>query len=62
MNLFKGQDHLEFADRLKTDENFIEYLAHFKWKDGYKCVKSWIRTSDSWMNEFNINRYLDEFC
>jgi transposase-like protein len=25
-------------------------------------VKSWIRITYSWMSEFNINRYLDEFC
>jgi transposase-like protein len=25
-------------------------------------VKSWIRTIYSWVSDFNINRYLDEFC
>jgi len=25
-------------------------------------VKSWIRTTYSWVSDFNINRYLDEFC
>ena len=25
-------------------------------------VKSWIRTTYSWVSESNINRYLDEFC
>jgi hypothetical protein len=25
-------------------------------------VKSWIRTTYSWVSEFNINRYYDEFC
>jgi hypothetical protein len=25
-------------------------------------VKSWIRTTYSWVSEFNVNRYLDEFC
>ncbi|NQU32871.1 MAG: IS1595 family transposase, partial [Bacteroidetes bacterium] len=25
-------------------------------------VKSWIRTTYSWVSEFNINRYLNEFC
>ena len=25
-------------------------------------VKSWMRTTYSWVSEFNINRYLDEFC
>jgi len=25
-------------------------------------VKSWIRTTYSWVSEFNMDRYLDEFC
>jgi len=25
-------------------------------------VKSWIRTTYSWVSDFNIDRYLDEFC
>ena len=25
-------------------------------------VKSWIRTTYSWVSESNINRYLDELC
>ena len=25
-------------------------------------VKSWIRTTYSWVSEFNIDRYFDEFC
>jgi hypothetical protein len=25
-------------------------------------VKSWIRTTYSWVSEFNINRYFNEFC
>lgn len=39
MKIFYGQNLLEFADRFKTDEDCIEYLAHFKWKEGYKCRK-----------------------
>jgi transposase-like protein len=39
MKLFQGQDILEFAERFNSNESCIEYLAHFKWKDGYKCVK-----------------------
>ncbi len=39
MNLFQGQNLLEFADRFKTDKDCMEYLSHFKWKDGYTCVK-----------------------
>jgi transposase-like protein len=39
MNIFKGQNLLEFAERFKTDEDCLEYLSHFKWNEGYKCVK-----------------------
>jgi len=39
MEIFQGQNLLEFADHFKTDEDCMEYLAHFKWKDGFKCLK-----------------------
>ena len=39
MNLFQGQNLLEFTDRFKTDADCLEYLAHIKWEDGYKCLK-----------------------
>lgn len=39
MELFKGQNALEFADRFRTDEDCLEYLAEIKWHNGYKCVK-----------------------
>jgi hypothetical protein len=39
MDIFKGQNLLEFSDRFKTDENCKEYLSTLKWEDGYKCVK-----------------------
>ena len=39
MNIFKGQNLLEFADRFKTDEDCKKYLADIKWQDGFQCVK-----------------------
>lgn len=39
MELFKGQNLLEFAERFNSDKTCIEYLAHIKWNDGFKCVK-----------------------
>jgi transposase-like protein len=39
MELFKGQNLLEFAERFKTDEICKEYLAEIKWQSGFKCVK-----------------------
>ncbi len=39
MDIFKGQNLIEFAERFKTDENCKEYLGQIKWKDGYTCRK-----------------------
>lgn len=39
MELFKGQNLIEFAERFSTDEKCKEYLANIKWKDGFSCVK-----------------------
>jgi len=39
MNIFKGQNLLEFAERFKTDLNCKKYLAEIKWQKGYNCRK-----------------------
>jgi Zn ribbon nucleic-acid-binding protein len=39
MNIFKGQNLLEFSDRFKTDNDCKKYLAGIKWKDGFECLK-----------------------
>jgi len=39
MELFKGQNLLEFADHFKSDEECKKYLAEMKWKSGFICVK-----------------------
>ena len=39
MEIFKGQNLLEFAEHFKTDLDCEEYLAHWKWKNGYSCRK-----------------------
>ena len=39
MDIFKGQNLLEFAERFKTDEDCKEYLAELKKKEGYQCLK-----------------------
>ena len=39
MNIFTGQNLLEFADRFKTDLDCKKYLADIKWKEGFQCVK-----------------------
>ncbi|MBU0694997.1 MAG: IS1595 family transposase [Bacteroidetes bacterium] len=39
MDIFKGQNLLEFSDRFKTDEDCKEYLSTIKWETGYVCKK-----------------------
>jgi len=39
MNIFKGQNLLEFSDRFKSDEDCKEYLSGIKWNDGFECYK-----------------------
>ena len=39
MDIFKGQNLLEFSDRFKTDADCKEYLSFIKSKTAYKCLK-----------------------
>ncbi|MFN8266669.1 MAG: IS1595 family transposase [Chitinophagales bacterium] len=39
MEIFKGQNLLEFAERFKTDLDCKEYLASIKWENSYCCRK-----------------------
>ncbi|MDR3328391.1 MAG: IS1595 family transposase [Prevotellaceae bacterium] len=39
MEIFKGQNILEFAEHFKTDLDCEEYLALCKWEKGYSCRK-----------------------
>ncbi len=39
MELFQGQNLLEFAEHFKTDLDCKEYLSKMKWEDAYSCVK-----------------------
>ena len=39
MDIFKGQNLLEFFDRFKTDKDCKKYLAEIKWKGGFECLK-----------------------
>jgi hypothetical protein len=45
MDVFKGQNLLEFSKHFKTDDNCKEYLANIKWKNGFECVKCSNKTS-----------------
>lgn len=39
MDVFKGQNLLEFSDRFKTDDDCREYLASIKAKTAFKCSR-----------------------
>lgn len=39
MNIFKGQNLIEFAERFKSDEDCKKYLSELKWNKGYSCRK-----------------------
>jgi transposase-like protein len=39
MEIFRGQNLLEFTERFKTDEDCKIYLSEIKWENGYTCRK-----------------------
>lgn len=39
MEIFRGQNLIQFAERFKTDEDCIMYLSEIKWENGYTCRK-----------------------
>jgi len=39
MDIFRGQNLIEFAERFKTDEDCILYLSDIKWEKGFVCRK-----------------------
>jgi transposase-like protein len=39
MEIFRGQNLIEFAERFKTDEDCKKYLSEVKWAEGYTCRK-----------------------
>jgi hypothetical protein len=45
MDVFRGQNLLEFSEHFKTDDNCKEYLAKIKWKNGFECLKCSNKTS-----------------
>jgi transposase-like protein len=39
MDIFKGQNLLEFTDRFKTEEDCKKYLSEIVFASGFKCIK-----------------------
>jgi len=36
---FKGQSLISFIDKFKSDEDCLNYLKYYKWKNGFSCSK-----------------------
>ena len=39
MEIFKGQNLIEFTERFKTEDDCKKYLSEIKWEKGYSCKK-----------------------
>jgi len=39
MNIFIGQNLLDFTEHFESDNDCKKYLAKIKWEEGYSCVK-----------------------
>lgn len=39
MDIFRGEELIQFADRFPTDVACLKYLSDIKWNKGYKCLK-----------------------
>jgi transposase-like protein len=39
MDIFKGQNLIDFSERFKTDQDCKAYLSEIKWENGFQCRK-----------------------
>lgn len=39
MEIFKGEELLEFTIRFSTDKDCLKYLSEIKWENGFECKK-----------------------
>ncbi len=62
MNIFKGQNLLEFSDRFKTDDDCKKYLAQIKTKTPFKCSRcnhTACQTRTDYSRQCNICRHTE---
>jgi hypothetical protein len=45
MDIFKGQNLIEFSEHFKADDNCKEYLANIKWNNSFVCARCSNKTS-----------------
>ena len=55
MEIFKGQNLIEFAERFQSDEDCKKYLSELKWEKGYSCRKCGHK-------KFQIRKDLSRIC
>ena len=39
MEIYRGEELIQFADRFPTDVACLKYLSEIKWNNGFKCLK-----------------------
>lgn len=62
MDVFKGQNLLEFSDRFKTDDDCKEYLANIKAQSPFKCSRcnhTACQTRSDFSRQCNICRHTE---
>ena len=62
MDVFKGQNLLEFSDRFKTDDDCKEYLSQIKSKTPFKCSRcnhTACQTRSDFSRQCNICRHTE---
>src|SRR5690606_3752195 len=55
MEILKGQNLIEFAERFQSDEDCKKYLSELKWEKGYSCRKCGHK-------KFQIRKDLSRIC
>ncbi len=61
---FKGTNLIDFMDRFLNDEKCKEYLAYYKWNDGFQCSKCghskyWNKKSDPFVKVCKGCRHIE---
>ena len=39
MEIFKGENIVDFFDRYQSDSKCLEYLSSIKWGENFECIK-----------------------
>ena len=59
MNVFFGQNLIEFTERFKMDQDYLDYLLELKWINGFICIKCGDKGNQEHKNKVRVcNKYL----